>query len=330
MALFKEYTIASAFVASDGVVNGDRFEQEIRQSAITVALDSTSTYNGVCTVTFKAEPSAGEITILDGLVAAHSGLPLEPAVSTVKIDSPETSDGKPIFLNCIFPGGVYYYLTGAGDSSSERGAGDELLFSSEESGDTVKEVHFLDWAYEADAIVQFTGAALGDYLIVDIVSPASPVTVNGTNTGNCNLVDAPPCPGIPAGSHIIVPANGNGTHDVDLATANIVPSHDDDADNDDPPNGYWNWSDPKTGRGTITANYLGTGEYHLVDAEVHLVRHGNKCWLLGSGTIDVSMPGVKPKRVLPHWLGRLTLHNSGHTGLKLAVTLKMAREVTVK
>jgi len=86
MALSKVYTVASAF--PNGVVDTDRLTQEIQQSAITVSLDYIRTYTGDCTVYFKAEPSSGEWTVLDGLVAVHSGEPF--AVDAV------TSDGRQI------------------------------------------------------------------------------------------------------------------------------------------------------------------------------------------------------------------------------------------
>lgn len=81
MALSKVYTIASAF--PNGKVATDRLTQEIQQSAITVVLDYIKTYAGDCTVYFKTEPSSGEWTILDALVAVHSGEPLVTAAETL-------------------------------------------------------------------------------------------------------------------------------------------------------------------------------------------------------------------------------------------------------
>lgn len=68
-------------------VNLDRLKAEIEASAIVTALSVISTLGDVCTIFFKAALSSGDETILDGLVAAHSGEPLEPEmpVQPVKI-----------------------------------------------------------------------------------------------------------------------------------------------------------------------------------------------------------------------------------------------------
>jgi len=237
----------------------------------------------------------------------------------VTLSSPSTSDGTPVFLPCLFPSGVYLYVTGAGDGEAVRGAGTKLLFKCDTVGDTVKYVNFLDACYEADAIVQFTGADIkddesdGDYLLVEVIAPATVVTPNGGNIGNCNVVN-----------HVIVPAAGNGAYDVVLANAVPVP-----VENPDDPNGYWDLSVVMVGKGTITPNLAGMGRYHLLDIDVPLIRHGNQCWMLGSNNIVISMPAIEAKTILPQWRGKFTVHNYGHSGLKVTVTLKLARAKTI-
>lgn len=86
MTLSKVYTISSAF--PNEKVDTDRLTLEVQQSAITIALDYIKTYAGDCTVCFKTDPSAGEWTITDDLVAAHSGEPL--------LSSSTTEDGRQI------------------------------------------------------------------------------------------------------------------------------------------------------------------------------------------------------------------------------------------
>jgi hypothetical protein len=67
-------------------ISSDRLAQEIQQSAIVVALNCINTAGDVCDILFKAELSEGNKTILDGLVAAHSGEPLpENEVKDVNI-----------------------------------------------------------------------------------------------------------------------------------------------------------------------------------------------------------------------------------------------------
>jgi hypothetical protein len=69
-----------------------RLESEIQASTITVALKSIVTEGDVCDVWFKAELSAEEQTTLDGLVAAHSGEPIEPE------GDPTTPSGIPLVV----------------------------------------------------------------------------------------------------------------------------------------------------------------------------------------------------------------------------------------
>lgn len=67
------YTISTAF--SNGVA-ADRLTQEIQTSAIVIALDHIATSGDDCDIWFKDPLSGGDQTILNGLVAAHSGLAL--------------------------------------------------------------------------------------------------------------------------------------------------------------------------------------------------------------------------------------------------------------
>lgn len=67
-------------------VSLDRLAQEIRQSPIVIALSHLSTSGDVCAVVFKDPLSAGDETILDGLVATHSGEPLPNLQPKVQSD----------------------------------------------------------------------------------------------------------------------------------------------------------------------------------------------------------------------------------------------------
>jgi hypothetical protein len=67
-------------VANDtlnGLVDSGRLLEEIRESSITIAVDTISVSSDALTVNFKAALSAQEQTTLDALVAAHTGEELE-------------------------------------------------------------------------------------------------------------------------------------------------------------------------------------------------------------------------------------------------------------
>ena len=322
-----KYTYSVQDDFPNNAVSNDRLTSEIMAAAaITVALNRIETYLDACDIYFKAELSGGMETALDAIVAAHSGTPFSQ-VSMVKLDCPTTADGKPIMQTSIIPQGANLYLSGAGDSSTNRGAGDLLTFTKDVSGDDVKEVIFLDPVIVLDAVVTWVSAQLGDYFSAEVVVPATVVTPNQNNTGNCTLMDAPSCPGLPEGCHIIIPAAGDGTHDVDLATANPVPSH---TDYEGSNTGLFDWSEPYTGKGVVSVNPTMTGGYHLVDKEVKLINYGNRCPLLGSNILSISgIYLINAKQILPQWKGRFTLHNSGHSGLQACVCLKLARYLSV-
>ena len=319
------YTIVTDF--PNAAVDSGTLTTQIAASAITVALDHIDTGAGTCFIYFKAALSEGEETILDGIAAAHTGIPAPQACTLVHLDSPETLDGKPIIQTTILPQGSNIYLTGTGDGETLRGGGNLIALTKDEAGDATMDVGFLDTVVVLDGVITFEGAQINDYLSVEVVVPATAVVANGTNTGNCNLVDCPACPGVPAGAHIIVPAAGNGAYDVDLEDANLVPSH---MDFDNNPTGFFDWSDPYYGRGAITINVTQTGSYHLVDQEVKLLNYGNKCPLLGAHILSLSeIYAISPKQLLPHWKGRFILHNGGHSGLKCVACLKLARYISV-
>lgn len=60
----------------------DRLTQEIQQSSITVALDHVNLYGAALDIVFKADLSTSEQTTLNGIVSAHSGVPLIQNIPT--------------------------------------------------------------------------------------------------------------------------------------------------------------------------------------------------------------------------------------------------------
>lgn len=297
----------------------DRLASEIAASSIVTAMESLTMTGTTTKATFKAALSVGDKATLDTLVGVHSGQPLPSTATQVSLDTPKTSDGKIIFQPSMFPGGVYLYITGAGDDG-QRGNGQSFAFASDEVGDSSIEFGFKDWVYLASGGLLWQNAEFGDWVSFSFHAPASVVTPNGTNTGNCNLVD----PGV-GNPVLIVPANGNGAYNINLADANPIPAY----GPNDAPVGYWDWSEPNTGRGVITPSASpGKAGWYLFAVDMPLVRFANRVHLLGSGAMDMNPPPIKSKKMLPHWKGRVTLHNSGHTGLKVAWYLATARAVT--
>jgi hypothetical protein len=314
------FVVSSAF--PNAKVDVDRLTQEIEESAISVALDHIGVTSGSCVITFKDELSAPEQTQLSSLVANHSGEPLANGVQIVELASPSTSEGRPVFQPSSFPGGVYLYIPGAGDSRTlGRGKGQTFGLESDVAGDSSIEFQFNDWVYASGGGLVYEGGRFGDYADFMFVAPATPVVPNAGGTGNVRLV--PPQAGYP--SILIVPSPGTGTHDADLSQACPVPA----IDPNDNGIGYWDWSEPSTGLGTVSYSPTpGAARWFLFAVEMPLVKFVNRMPLLGDKALDFNVPPIKSKKMLPQWKGRVTLHNIGHTGLKAAFWLYTARAVT--
>ena len=72
-----EYTYLVSEDFPNGKVAPDRLAQEVRESAIVVALDYIEVDGNDCHIWFKDELSSADQTVLGGVVAVHSGEPLD-------------------------------------------------------------------------------------------------------------------------------------------------------------------------------------------------------------------------------------------------------------
>ena len=77
----------------NGVVDTGALAEEIKSSSITIALEGIISSGDSLTVNFKAAISAQEQTELDGLIAAHTGDPIED-VSTIEMKPVLPQGGK--------------------------------------------------------------------------------------------------------------------------------------------------------------------------------------------------------------------------------------------
>lgn len=213
--------------------------------------------------------------------------------------TPRTSDGKAIFLPTLFPGNVVMYFAGVGDDPTNgRGQGDLFQIAKSTVGSETFEFSFNDWVYIAGGWYSWRNGKLGDWVSFEVYCPQTPVTPASGN-GNCNVVNG-----------VIIPAAGDGAYNVDLAQANPVPALALVGESEQSNNGYWDWSKPNTGKGTVSASATpGAAEWHLVAADVSLVRFGAKLPLLGDDASPVLVPAVKPKKILPQWKFRVALYN---------------------
>ena len=135
----------------NGKVNSDRLSQEIHASVITISLASIDTNSAGVMISFKADLSAGEKTILDAIVANHSGEDLAQI--------------NPIMKAQILTEAVHWVESG--QTTQDLFAAESLIIDIS-SGDTTKAQSF-SWPYNIgikSATIYATEDMIGDELVV--------------------------------------------------------------------------------------------------------------------------------------------------------------------
>lgn len=242
------FSISSAF--PNGKVAPDRLTQEIQNSAIVTALDYINTSGDDCDIWFKDALSAGDQTILDGIVATHSGEPLPAEPEPVTIDGARFDpDGKQVIVPTPAPAGSFTWYTSHGDQldplARGGGPGAHITFNASETGTDNIEIQFAEAVYIHDGEINWNSPEDFDgtdsfSVYVKFCESSGSLTPNPGGTGNCTLIDG----------YLIVPAGGAGDYDVDLATACPIPSS----------QGPW-VVDEKTEEITVYNASVGTGKY---------------------------------------------------------------------
>jgi hypothetical protein len=229
---------------------------------------------------------------------------------------PRTSDGKPIFLQAKFPGSVDPYFTGVGDDATTIAAG--ALFQvadadySGSPGDAEVVFSFRDWVYVGSGFVVHKGGVKGDWISIKARAPASVVAAGGAS--DVVLQDV-------GGFNAIVPS-GSGTHEITSFVP--VPAYDAEGN----PNGAWDWDEPDTGKGAMTANAEGKGKYNLFDVQLDLVQWVAKVPVIGDSEIPFHAE-TKGRKMLPHWEYVVCVHRSGAHDLQVGWRLDTARRKTI-
>jgi hypothetical protein len=233
-----KYTYSVSGDFPNGKVATDRLTEEIQESTIITALDYITVYGDDCDIWFKDALSAGDQTTLDGIVAAHSGEPLEPDAVPVQLPQARfDTDQKQVTVITPAPRGTFTWYTSCGDVKDPLGRGEgeqaliEIAGGTTPGGSASPHVVKLSFAEDGGVYIHdgeinwrnmvqgntvgFGGADLFSVYIEFPETPAEAIT-STPGTGNCNL--APYGPG-----NVIVPAGGDGQYTVDLTKAVPLP-----------------------------------------------------------------------------------------------------------
>jgi hypothetical protein len=147
----------------------------------------------------------------------------------IRLDAPAEPDGKPVFVMSPSTEGWMTWFTGSGDDlsptppASGRGEGTKLEIDFAGPGTEEVAIQMLEPVEIHDGQLCWDPAlwTKADRWSFKVRMPAT-VTTPNAGAGNCNLVDL-------GGYNLIVPAAGDGSHDIDLGQAVPVPSS----------TGYW-------------------------------------------------------------------------------------------
>lgn len=324
MATETEYTYTVATDIPSGLINAGRLNTEIKNSAISIALKSIVVTSGVCRVTFKDVLPAADKTILDGdttapaggLIGAHTGAASTPTADLVQLSSPSEPDGKPVFVASPSTEGWMTWITSRGDDlaatppASGRGDGTPIKVSFTAPGTQQVDINFLEPIELHDG--QFSWDPnnwdCDDTFGLSVIIPATPTTVNGSNTGNCNLVPM-------TGYNVIVPAAGDGAYDVDLNVPRaVVPQA----------GGYWEVDHDS---GLVTPSTTpGATPWHLLDVPVESFFLKNVSMSNPLGVFDIDV--YKAEWLSQAWTLRLSVNrlSSGTGPYNCSGWLMMFRE----
>ena len=222
--------------------------------------------------------------------------------ANLRISDPKAADGKPFVLPNIFPSEVLLNFTGASDKISAPTARfGGALFALEKVGvgTATFNVDVLDGVFLAGGHIDWSGGSWGSSISMKLTAAASTTKAPAVaNQGNCNKVQ------VAQGAYIIVPAAGDGVYDLD--TVIPIPAYDDETNAQ---TGYWNYSEPWVGKGTVSPTGTNTAKYNLFDFPITLAYFTKLHLFLDSGQRDMVAPAIKPKWILPEWQMQVTIDN---------------------
>jgi hypothetical protein len=96
-----KYTYSITTDTANALLAADALKEEIGSSSIVTALDYITSLGDVLDIYMKDALSTGDKTTLDGVVSAHTGVPLAGEASKVEVDSSPPFASKKIIVNGV-------------------------------------------------------------------------------------------------------------------------------------------------------------------------------------------------------------------------------------
>jgi hypothetical protein len=251
--------------------------------------------------TYSQAANDSDLAAYDAMVAAESfNKPIDQL----------NYEGRQIIQPVTLGSGQWHYWHGEGDdvaNGTVRG-GVPFEASVNTATEQVVEWEYRDPVWIAAGWFKYQGALQGDYVRFTIFAPATAITPNGSNTGNCNLVSS---------VYIVPAAGGNtGAYDVDLELANPIPTSD-----AWPYTGYWDYELPADMkyRGTLTPGIPEHSKYILLSIRADLDCFVGNSRLLGDGKDLYNPDNIKVSLCLPGWKFECVVHNENGTNTLQAI-----------
>lgn len=265
------------------------------------------------TFTFAADLSAGEQTLLQGVLDSHIPVPQTISLAELPISTDTNKlavqhSAKPMFHDKV----TYVVWTGAGDDLDNHllSQGELLNWNlepgvSEQSIDVKFDpIHGRVWLNEG--YLRFENAGDGDYVSAYIMAPATQVQT----MVNLDLI-------IDANNYVKYSPSGPGTGTHGFAATPVLLPRSYSRDGD------WDYDGTN-----LLPNFTGTGEYKMSTDEKAVHKYFNKVPVRGSCPTYFSMASDDTAELIHPYFVRITFHNISNTTWNAQVIMEIYRERT--
>lgn len=152
--------------------NISQLQEEISSSDITIAIGGIISNNMEITLTFKTDISTSEEVLLGDIITNHTPEFIAPPDEVRVAAHHKDEDNTLVVYPTTIPDGWHVCFQGSGDSESEVGGGEKVIFHMTSRDDTmVKEAYFNTDVYVKDGYMISKDAPFGAAVDIEAVHP---------------------------------------------------------------------------------------------------------------------------------------------------------------